>query len=77
MITDFDDYLVHQAALPINQTGIVNRNAYDRYWFNGFDKAGTFLFEIGLGRYPNRFIQDAHFSVAFEGVQHSFHASRR
>ena len=77
MITDFDDYLVHQAALPINQTGIVNRNAYDRYWFNGFDKSGTFLFEIGLGRYPNRFIQDAHFSVAYDGVQHSFHASRR
>ena len=40
MITDFDDYLIHQAALPINQTGITNRNAYDRYWFNGFDKSG-------------------------------------
>jgi hypothetical protein len=77
MITDFDDYLIHQAALPINQMGIANRNAYDRYWFNGFDKAGTFLFEAGFGRYPNRFVQDAHFSVAFDGVQHSFHASRR
>ncbi|MBW2223695.1 MAG: hypothetical protein JRF54_05650 [Deltaproteobacteria bacterium] len=77
MITDFDDYLIHQAPLPINQSGIVNRNAYDRYWLNGFDKAGTFLFEAGLGRYPNRFVQDAHFSVAIDGVQHSFHASRR
>ena len=77
MITDFDDYLIHQAPLPINQMGILNRNAYDRYWFNGNDKAGTFLFEAGLGRYPNRFVQDAHFSVAVDGVQHSFHASRR
>ncbi len=77
MITDFDDYLIHQAALPINQTGIVNRNAYDRYWFNGFDKAGTFLFEAGFGRYPNRFVQDGHFSVSIDGLQHSFHASRR
>lgn len=77
MITDFDDYLIHQAPFPINQTGIVNRNAYDRYWFNGFDKSGTFLFEIGFGRYPNRFVQDGHFSVAVDGVQHSFHASRR
>jgi hypothetical protein len=77
MITDFDDYLIHQVPLPINQMGVVNRNAYDRYWFNGNDKAGTFLFEAGLGRYPNRFVQDAHFSVAVDGVQHSFHSSRR
>lgn len=77
MITDFDDYLIHQAALPISQMGIPNRNAYDRYWFNGFDKSGTFLFEIAFGRYPNRFVQDAHFSVAIDGTQHSFHASRR
>jgi len=77
MITDFDDYLIHQAPFPINQAGIVNRNAYDRYWFNGFDKSGTFLFEIGFGRYPNRFVQDGHFSVSVDGVQHSFHASRR
>ena len=77
MITDFDDYLLHQAALPINQSGIAKLNAYDRYWFNGHDRSGTFLFEIGLGRYPNRFVQDAHFSVSIDGVQHSFHASRR
>ena len=75
VITDFDDYLIHQAALPINQMGIPNRNAYDRYWFNGHDKSGTFLFEAGFGRYPNRFVQDAHFSVSIDGVQHSFHAS--
>ena len=77
MITDFDDYLIHQVPLPINQTGIVNRNAYDRYWFNGLDKSGAFLFEIGFGRYPNRFVQDGHFSISVDGVQHSFHASRR
>ncbi len=77
MITDFDDYLIHQAPFPVNQPGVSNRNFYDRYWFNGFDKAGTFLFEVGFGRYPHRFVQDGHFSVAVEGVQHSFHTSRR
>ncbi len=77
MITDFDDYLIHQAPFPVNQPGLSNRNFYDRYWFNGFDKAGSFLFEIGFGRYPHRFVQDGHFSVTVEGVQHSFHASRR
>ncbi|MCZ6806264.1 MAG: hypothetical protein O7F08_04875 [Deltaproteobacteria bacterium] len=77
MITDFDDYLIHQAPFPVNQPGLPNRNFYDRYWFNGFDKAGKFLFEIGFGRYPHRFVQDGHFSVTVDGVQHSFHASRR
>ncbi len=77
MITDFDDYLIHQAPFPVNQPGLSNRNFYDRYWFSGFDKAGKFLFEIGFGRYPHRFVQDGHFSVTVEGVQHSFHASRR
>ena len=77
MITDFDDYLIHQAALPINQMGVPNRNAYDRYWFNGFDQDGGFTFEIGFGQYPNRFVQDAHFTVVVDGIQHSFHASRR
>jgi len=77
MITDFDDYLIHQAPFPVNQPGLPNRNFYDRYWFNGFDKTGKFLFEIGFGRYPHRFVQDGHFSVTVEGVQHSFHVSRR
>ena len=77
MITDFDDYLIHQAPFPVNQPGLANRNFYDRYWFNGFDKDGKFLFEVGFGRYPHRFVQDGHFSVTIDGVQHSFHASRR
>ncbi|MEM9728069.1 MAG: hypothetical protein AAF997_05745 [Myxococcota bacterium] len=77
VITDFDDYLIHQAPFPVNQPGLANRNFYDRYWFNGFDKDGKFLFEVGFGRYPHRFVQDGHFSVTVDGVQHSFHASRR
>ncbi|MGB5811129.1 MAG: hypothetical protein WBG86_11400 [Polyangiales bacterium] len=77
MITEFDDYLIHQAPFPVNQPALTNRNFYDRYWFNGFDKTGKFIFEIGFGRYPHRFVQDGHFSVTLDGVQHSFHASRR
>ena len=77
MITDFDDYLIHQAAAPICQPGVTDRNFYDRYWFSGFDRAGTFLFEVGFGRYPHRFVQDGHFSVVVDGVQHCFHVSGR
>jgi hypothetical protein len=77
MISDFDDFMVHQTSEPINQPGPSDRNYYDRYWFNGFDREGDFVFEIGFGIYPNRHVMDGHFSFAKDGVQHCFHASRR
>ncbi len=77
MISEFDDFPVHQTPNPINQPGPSDRNFYDRFWFNGFDRDAGFVFEIGFGIYPNRFVQDGHFSVVIDGVQHSFHASRR
>jgi hypothetical protein len=77
MISDFDEYPIHQIARPVNQPLASDRNFYDRYWFNGFDIDGAFDFEVGLGLYPNRSVMDAHFSVALDGKQHSFHASRR
>jgi len=77
MITDFDDFAIHQTTNPIAHPSTSDRNFYDRYWFNGFDREGAFAFEVGFGLYPNRFVQDAHFSVVRDGVQHCFHASRR
>jgi hypothetical protein len=41
------------------------------------DTSGGFMFEAGFGLYPNRWVMDAHFSVCVDGVQHSFHGSRR
>jgi hypothetical protein len=77
MITDFDDFMIHQTTDPIDQPGPSDRNFYDRYWFDGFDQDGQFIFEIGFGLYPNRHVMDAHFSVSIGGRQHAFHASRR
>ncbi|MGI9292480.1 MAG: hypothetical protein ACR2PS_00735 [Pseudomonadales bacterium] len=77
MITNFDDYCIHQTTLPIAHPGSTDRNFYDRYWFNGMDNSGGFIFEIGFGVYPNRFVMDGHFSVSIGDTQHSFHASRR
>jgi hypothetical protein len=77
MITAFDDYPIHQTSNPVNQPAPSDRNFYDRYWFNGFDGEGEFVFEIGFGIYPNRRVMDAHFSVASGGRQDCFHASRR
>ncbi len=77
MITPFDDYPIHQAAAPLAAPASTDRNFYDRYWFDGFDRDGGVLFEIGFGIYPNRYVQDAHFSVSMDGKQVAFHASRR
>jgi hypothetical protein len=77
VISPFDDYPIHQTSDPIAQPGSSDRNYYDRYWFNGFDRDGAFVFEVAFGQYPNRFVQDAHFTAVVGGVQHSFHGSQR
>jgi hypothetical protein len=77
MITSFDDYCIHQTHEPIAQPSQSDRNFYDRYWFNGINMDDGFMFEVGFGLYPNRWIMDGHFSVSIGGMQHSFHGSRR
>ena len=76
-ITTFDDYPIHQAIAPIAIPSTTDRNFYDRYWFNGLDPNSGYIFEIGIGIYPNRHIMDAHFSMSYNGKQFSYHASQR
>jgi len=76
MLSRLDDYPIHQTPEPLLQPATTDRNFYDRYWFNGFSRQGELYFGIALGVYPNRRVMDASFSVAVDGVQHSFHASR-
>lgn len=75
MLTSFDDYPIHQSALPLAQTGNGNPHHYDRFWFNGF-REGLFL-GVAFGSYPNRQIMDGAFSVVHRGVQRSVFASGR
>ena len=77
MLSRLDDYPVHQTSEPLAQPASSDRNVYDRYWFNGFDRDGAFYFGIAMGSYPNRGILDCGFSIVKDGEQHSFHASRR
>ena len=77
MLSRFDDYPLHQTPEPIAHPVSNDRNTYDRYWFNGFSADGSLYFGIALGVYPNRRIMDCAFSVVRNGVQYSFHGSRR
>lgn len=78
MLTKFDDYPIQQTAEPIAHLATSERNAYGRYWFNGFDPDGEFYFGIAFAVYPNREVMDCALSIVRkDGTQDSFRASRR
>lgn len=77
MLNPFDDLPLHQTPLPIAHAGTSDRNAYERYFFNGYDRDGDVFFAVALGIYPNREVIDAAFSLVHGGVQRSVHASGR
>ena len=75
MITNGDDYPLHQTPEPIAYTG-GNRNFYDRYFFNGYNREGDVFFAAALGVYPYVNVMDAAFSVVVDGVQHNVYGSK-
>src|SRR5580765_3473231 len=77
MLSRFDDFPIHQTPEPVAHPVSSDRNAYDRYWFNGYANDGEFYFGIGAALYPNLGIMDCGFSLVRDGVQLAFHASRR
>lgn len=78
MLNFLDDYPIHQTPEPVAHLATTDRNAYDRFFFNGFSTDGEWFFGIAMGLYPGRGILDCAFSlVRKDGLQRSFHASRR
>jgi hypothetical protein len=77
MLTPFDDYPIHQTPLPVAHAASADRNHYDRYFFNGFDRDAGWYIGIAMGLYPNRRVIDAAFSVVHDGTQRSVFASGR
>lgn len=78
MLNKLDDFPIHQTVEPIAHPATTDRNAYDRFWFNGFSVDGEYYFGVAMGLYPHRSVLDCAFSVVRKGgLQHAFHASRR
>jgi len=77
MLSQFDDYPIHQTAEPIALTASSDRCTYDRYWYNAHDRDGAFYFGVALCRYPNLGVMDCSLSLALGGQQYAFHGSRR
>lgn len=78
MLNKFDDYPIHQTAEPLAHPVTSDRNVYDRTWFNGYARDGSYYFGVGMAIYPHRGILDGAFSVVEpNGRQHCFYGSRR
>ena len=77
MLTPFDDYPIHPSASPIAHTASGDPNHYDRYFFNGHDRDGSFYIGGAMGHYPNRGVIDGAFCLAIDGMQHSLFTSGR
>ena len=77
MLSKFDDYPIHQTAEPVFHMATSDRNTYDRFWYNGHARDGSFYFGVALCRYPNLGILDCSLSLAIGGRQYAFHGSRR
>jgi hypothetical protein len=75
MLTKADDYPIHQTPEPVAYSGS-NRNFYDRYFFNGYERDGELFFAAALGVYPHLNVMDAAFSLIKDGKQHNVFASR-
>ncbi|MEZ5165269.1 MAG: hypothetical protein R2695_01810 [Acidimicrobiales bacterium] len=77
MLSKFDDYPIHQTPDPVAHPASSDKDVYERYWFNGYSRAGDMYLGIGMARYPHLGLQDCGISIVYEGVQYAFHASAR
>lgn len=77
MLHPLDDLPLHQVAAPLLQTVSGDPNAYDRYFFHGYDADTGMIFVVAFGIYPNRQIVDGAFCVSVDGHQRSVFASGR
>lgn len=75
MVTELDEYPLHQAPLPIAWPASSDRNFYDRCYFNAHDRTGEIFVVTGLGYYPNLGTKDAFLLVARAGGQTAVHLS--
>ena len=77
MLSLFDDYPIHQTPEPVAHPASSDKDVYERYWFNGYSRAGDLYLGIGTAYYPHLGIRDCAISVVADGEQHAFHASAR
>jgi len=76
MLSQMDDYPLHQVAETIRNVGTSDRNFYDRYYFNLHCSSEELFMVMGMGQYPTLGVQDA-FAVVRRGDEHHVVRSSR
>ncbi len=76
MLSEMDDYPLHQIAEPIRFLETSDRNFNDRYYFNMHNCSDEFFVVAGFGQYPNLGTQDAFFALRFDQEQVVLRSSR-
>ena len=69
MLSQMDDYPLHQTSDVIRFVGTSDRNFYDRYYFNLHSSSDDLFMVMGMGQYPTLGVQDA-FAVVRRGDKH-------
>lgn len=77
MLSKWDDYPIHQTAVPALELVSSDPGRYERHWLAMHDTALTTQLGFGLSVHPNRGIVDASISMARNGQQRSVFASGR
>jgi hypothetical protein len=72
LISQMDEYLVHQTEKPLAQVASDHPDWQDRFYFNIHDEAGEFCAITGLGAYPNRGVHQAYLFAVHKGVHYSY-----
>ena len=75
MLTPADDYPLHQTADPIAFSG-TDRNFYDRFFFNGYDREQNVFFALALGVYPHLDVMDGSLCVRINDRQYNLRCSK-
>ncbi|MEB3072111.1 hypothetical protein K5L39_23360, partial [Mycolicibacter sp. MYC017] len=76
VLTQYDDYPVHQLATTMDHAGNSDPRFFDRYWFIVYDEQGRIGLAIGVGVYKNTGVVDGFASAVVDGVQHNLRVSR-
>lgn len=76
MLSEADDYLIHQTFEPVRFAETSDRRYYDRYFFTGHNCDERMFFLVGMGCYPNLGVIDAFASVSLGDSQVTMRGSR-
>jgi hypothetical protein len=76
MLSPLDDHPIHQTSQPIRVVETSDRNFYDRYYFNLFEKDTELFVTAGIGQYPNLGVVDAFVAATTGGHQYVLRSSR-